>query len=145
VERPKYGQWDYFIKRKWHPPKEVNGRKVNKFTIVGFAQTLESYGNDGENIHPSADKVARDHGYRANWIKRLRSDCLALGLFRQTGWYGRIPILERAMPPDAPGSLSHLPAADPIDCPACKPLFAATELSPSGVREAHYDAIRQAS
>ncbi len=98
---PRFWGWCYHITRKWKPPPEINGRKVDVPKIVGFALIMGMFATDGRNIWPSASTLAKLANVNERTARRLRQDCISLGLLRETGaTRSGIPILEISIPPD---------------------------------------------
>jgi hypothetical protein len=88
----------YHLARKWRAPDDVNIPRV-----IGFAVILASFGRDGRRIYPSASKLAETARMHRRNAQKLRTECVRLGLFRDTGQrISKIAVLEIAVPPDAP-------------------------------------------
>ena len=101
TDRPTYGKWAYHIARKWKAPPTVNGRKVDVPKIIGFAHILASFATDGENIWPAVPRLAKLANCDERTARRLRQDCIALGLFKVVGkTVYNVPKLELSIPPD---------------------------------------------
>jgi hypothetical protein len=132
MSKPTFGQWDYFLHRKWNPPEWC---KTKKATIVDFAMTLETWSQQGE-IYPSNKTVAKVMGVTPRYVRELRSLCVKLGLFRDTGRvkaYDRstiLPIYEIAIPDAEPAepAVSEIPKSANVhnvdtilvtECPLC--------------------------
>ena len=95
-DTPTYGAWVYHLARKWKPPPDTNLPK-----ILGFAVIMASFGTRGRGIWPSAATLAKCAHISERHAKRLRAQCVELGLFRETGITGSgIAILEITIPRD---------------------------------------------
>lgn len=108
-----YAKWQYWIYRKWQTSVK------NKYQLVGFATMVASFGKDGANCHPKNVTLQMAGNVSEPTVKRLRRQCIRLGLFTVTGNtpYG-VPILEISIPAD---DTEPLPpgCSDPGSC-GCK-------------------------
>jgi hypothetical protein len=109
MTKPGYGEWVYHLCRKWQPPRKHTltraGREVTVRVdvpkLIGVAVMMASWGKDGSDIYPSAEKIAPHADMSVRQVKDLRQLAVSLGMFRVTGKSGRSQILEIATPPDA--------------------------------------------
>jgi hypothetical protein len=107
-EIPKLSTWSRYILRTWNPP-ELEGK--DKSDLIAMAMLLETYSTNGTKIFPSAARLAEHLGCRPQTAERRRRECVKYGLFTQYGrLYGRIPMLQRAIPN---GAVKARPKAEP--------------------------------
>jgi hypothetical protein len=109
-----YGEWVNHLARKWESPPGVDRVK-----IIGFAAVLASWGADHDGrICPSAATIAKELRISERTAKRLRTQCIRLGLFRETGeWWNGVPVLECVTPqPVQPCGEAHDPRKICVRC-----------------------------
>src|SRR5205809_2175871 len=95
-DTPTYGTWVYHLARKWKAPPDIDLPK-----LLGFAVIMASFGTNGRDIWPSLARLAEYAHVSRSTAKRLRRQCVDLGLFRETGTTPRgIAILAIAIPAD---------------------------------------------
>jgi hypothetical protein len=91
----KYGDWVYWISRKWQTDAK------DKMELIGFAVLLASFGDDGVDCYPTSDTLARLGNISQRTAKRWRIRCVELGLFEETGkTYKGVPKLRISIPAD---------------------------------------------
>jgi hypothetical protein len=95
-DTPDFWRWYYHLARKWEPPD------IDVPKIIGFALIMATFGKKGREIRPSSATLAKRANVHPVTARRLRRECIDLGLFRKTG-IGRngIDVLEIAIPRDA--------------------------------------------
>jgi hypothetical protein len=101
-----FNKWLYHVERKWQTPVR------NRFELIGFASTIASFGQEGENNYPMNCTLERLGNISRSTVQRLKRECLALGLLEITGKTpGGVPIYSVSIPPDD----VYLPGGDPWD------------------------------
>ena len=90
-----YSKWQYWVCRKWQTSVK------NKYELIGFATTVASFGKDGGNCYPLNFTLENLGNVSRSTVKRLRTQCLELGLFTEVGkTYKGVRILEISIPAD---------------------------------------------
>ena len=103
-----FGKWLYHVEQKWR----TNVR--NRYELIGFAFTVASFGDDGRNNYPMNCTLAQLGNMSERTVRRLKSECVSVGLLKQTGTTERgVPIFAIAIPPDD----ESLDEPDPWDDP----------------------------
>jgi hypothetical protein len=106
--KPDFWLWLRYITTDWKAPKGA-------YRLIGFATILATKGHQGADLYASAGTLAKQAGVSRRQIYDLRTKCVEVGLFRNTGAmrYG-VPVLEIAIPPNAGEVVRQvMPSAEP--------------------------------